>query len=257
LSDEEEARAAVMAGQSLLVEGSPGSGKTTFVRSLVDALRASGKVVDIIAKTHAAVQNFAQNAQTADRWVRRVVRSGGCVNCSILVVDEVTMVESILWADIAKVSLMAGIAFILCGDFLQFPAVCEHCAGCAVPEGALERSHMLRDLVDGNRLTLTENKRSDQVLYQLYTSLQRRTLADALEEARARFPVTTRPATTIVISHARRRFLNMKQNLKDKRAAGAIFLKAPMTGGKPGGGASPQSMWLWSGSASSGQDRGP
>ena len=105
---------------------------------------------------------------------------------------------------------------------------------------------MLRDLADGNRLTLTENKRSDQVLYDLYTSLQRRTLADALEEARARFPVTTRPATTIVIPHARRRFLNMKHNLKDKPAAGAIFLKAPMTGGKPGG-ASPQNMWIWPG----------
>ena len=163
------------------------------------------------------------------------------------------MVESILWADIAKVSLMSGIAFILCGDFLQFPAVCEHWAGCAVPEGALERSHMLRDLVDGNRLTLTENKRSDQVLYQLYTSLQRRTLADALEEARARFPVTTRPATTIVISHARRRFLNMKHNLKDKPAAGAIFFKAPMTGGKTG----PQSFWLWPGVRVIGAGGGP
>ena len=101
---------------------------------------------------------------------------------------------------------------------------------------------MLRDLADGNRLTLTENKRSDQVLYDLYTALQRRTLADALEEARARFRVTTRTATTLVVSHARRRFLNMQCNLAEKPPE-AIFFRAPMTGGKTG----PQSMWLWPG----------
>ena len=128
-------------------------------------------------------------------------------------------------------------------DFLQFAAVCEHWAGCAIPEGKLERSHLIQDLTGGNRLTLTENKRSDQILYDFYTSLQSRILADALEEARARFPVTTRPATTLVISHARRRFLLMQRNLADK-PPDDIFFKAPVA---RQGGASPQSMWLWPG----------
>ena len=57
-------------------------------------------------------------------------------------------------------------------DFLQFAAVCEHWAGCAIPEGKLERSHLIQGLADGNRLTLTENKRSDQILCDFDTSLQ-------------------------------------------------------------------------------------
>ena len=138
---------------------------------------------------------------------------------------------------------LADVAFVLCGDFAQFAAVCEHWAGCDVPDGALENSDMVRDLAGSNRLTLTVNKRSDPVLFKFYTSLAQRPLADALEEGRLRFPLTALPATTIVISHARRRYLNMQRNLHD-RPPHAIFFKAP--GGKTGG-TSPQSMYLWPG----------
>ena len=70
-----------------MVQGPPGCGKTYWVRELVKALRASGsgKRVDIIAKTHASVSNFGQGAVTADHYVRRHVRSGGSVNCDVLV----------------------------------------------------------------------------------------------------------------------------------------------------------------------------
>ena len=100
---------------------------------------------------------------------------------------------------------------------------------------------MIRDLSGGNRLTLLANKRSDQELFEFYTSLASRDLAEVLEEARLRFPVSDRPATTIVISHARRRYLNMQRNLAE-RPPHAVFYKAPVTG-KTG----PQSMWLWAG----------
>ena len=70
---------------------------------------------------------------------------------------------------------------------------------------------MIRDLAGSNLLTLTENMRNDQQLFNFYTSLATRTLADALEEARVRFPKTSMAATTIVISHARRRYINMQR----------------------------------------------
>ena len=149
--------------------------------------------------------------------------------------------EHQLWSDVSKLAL-GGVAFILCGDFSQFPACCESHVGCTIPEGALEQSYMIRDLSGGNRLILTENKRSDQILFDFYTSLSTRPLAEALQEARLRFPVTDRPATTIVISHARRRYLNMQRNLAEK-PPDAVFFRAPATGGKTG----PQSMWLWPG----------
>ena len=149
--------------------------------------------------------------------------------------------EHQLWSDVSKLAL-GGVAVILVGDFSQFPACCESHVGCIVPEGSLEQSHMIRDLSGGNRLILTENKRSDQVLYDFYTSLSTRPLAEALQEARIRFPVSDRPATTIVISHARRRYVNMQRNLAEK-PPDAVFYRAPVTGSKTG----PQSMWLWPG----------
>ena len=104
---------------------------------------------------------------------------------------------------------------------------------------------MARELAGSNRLTLTENKRSDQILYDFYTGLSTRPLVDVLHEARLMFPVTDEaPDTTLVISHARRRFLNCKANLKRKPEVGAVFLRAPQTG-KDGTG--PQSMWVWPG----------
>ena len=152
------------------------------------------------------------------------------------------MIEHQLWADVCKLAL-GGVAFVLCGDFSQFPACCECHVGCIVPEGALEQSHMIRDLSGGNILTLTENRRSDQILFDFYTSLSGRPLAEALQEARIPFPVTSRPATTIVISHARRRYLNMRRNLAEK-VPDAVFYRAQVTGK-----AGPQSMWLWPGLA--------
>ena len=102
---------------------------------------------------------------------------------------------------------------------------------------------MIRDLAGSNRLTLTENKRSDQVLFNFYTTLSSRPLSELLQEARLLFPVTSRvAATTLVISHARRRYLNCKINLSEK-PPGAVFLRAPVTGTGTG----PQSMFVWAG----------
>jgi len=229
-----------MDGGSLLVQGSPGVGKTHWVRELVKALRSNGKRVDIVAKTHASVSNFGEGAVTADHYVRRNIRSGGCVNCDVLICEEITQLEHQLWADFCKLAL-SGVSFILCGDFAQFSACCETHAGAVVPEGALERSHMITDLSGGNRLTLNENMRSDQILFVFYTSLAARPLDSALREARLRFPVTERPATTIVISHARRRYLNMRRNLAEK-PPDAVFFRVHSSSK-----AGPQSMWLWQG----------
>ena len=127
------------------------------------------------------------------------------------------MIECQVFADLAKASQLGGMSFILCGDFLQFSAICQHWAGCSVPEDALEHSDMLRELTGGNRLVLMENKRSDQILYDLYTSLSTRSLADSVREGRILFPKTeSEPDITLVISHARRRFLCCKRNIKGK-----------------------------------------
>ena len=124
-------------GCGLLVVGSPGGGKTHFVRELVKELRSRKNHINIIVKTHASVANFGEGAETADHWVRQHVRAGH-PTCDVLVVEEITQLEVQLWADITKASLLPSLPqFILCGDSLQFPTICEHWAGSPVPEGSL------------------------------------------------------------------------------------------------------------------------
>ena len=64
LCEEEAKDAAGCAG--LLVCGCPGVGKSFWARELVAQLRAEGKVVNCIAKTHLACKNFQMGCETAD-----------------------------------------------------------------------------------------------------------------------------------------------------------------------------------------------
>ena len=72
----EAAEHRVLNGVSSLTQGPPGCAKTFWVRELVAKLREKGQNVDIVSKTHAAVQNVGQGAATADHWVKRHVRNG-------------------------------------------------------------------------------------------------------------------------------------------------------------------------------------
>jgi hypothetical protein len=150
-----EAEAHMAAGKNCLVLGWPGTGKSTMVRGVVQTLREAGKRVDIICKTHAAVQNFGEGAVTADFWVRHSVRNGA-VTCQTLVVDELTQIDIALWADIALAAQL-GIQVILSGDFAQFNAPGQFWAGCEVGEDMLQNSQLVRELAGYCRCTLTEN----------------------------------------------------------------------------------------------------
>jgi Cdc6-like AAA superfamily ATPase len=236
----EEALELMQAGKGLLLVGSPGTGKTHWLRNAIASLRQAGKRVEIVAKTHAAVQNIGCEAKTADHWVRKHVRAGG-VHCHTLVVEELTQINVQLWADLA-LCRFKGVSFVCAGDFGQFPPICEHWSGCAVPEGALERSDMLFEMCGGHRLTLTENMRSDARLFEAYTNLGE-TLEEALAKTRALFPVSKRPARyTLTISHKERMRVNRIRNLQD--AQEGILLKAPK---ETRGGNQPQDMLLWKG----------
>ena len=118
-------------GRSLLLTGLPGAGKTHLARRIVEQLREAGDVVQLVSKTHCAAQNLGLGAQTADHWVRRTVRNGRC-QLDWLVIEEVTQIDSGLWADVACVALDRGVRFLLLGDFRQLPAVLDSFGGCRV-----------------------------------------------------------------------------------------------------------------------------
>ena len=246
----EEARDAIRRGESLLVQGSPGTGKTFWVREEVRWLRDDGKKrVDIVAKTHASVQNFGCEAQTADHWVRRHVRYGNCSRCDVLVVEEITQIDANFWASLVQVH-QRGTQCILLGDFQQFEAIGNVWSGAEIAPRALERSQMLYDMAGGRRLTLRENRRSDPTLFAFYTSLcpglpNERDLGKAVKEARRRFPLTKRPADyTLCLTHMTREAIN-QERMEALKPTCAIFIPAPPPSSS--GGNQPQNLWVWPG----------
>ena len=241
LSAEEAVRHA-LAGRGMAVVGAPGTGKTFFVRGLVSAMRAEGRRVDIVAKTHAACRNFGEGCMTADHYVKKWLRNGRCPS-QTLVVEEFSQISAYLWA---KASL-SGAALILVGDHAQLGAVCDTWAGSEVAV-QLGGSDLFHELVGGARVTLTENRRSDARLFDFYTGLRvgepdERPLRDALEAARALFPAQLgEPQYTLCLSHAARRQVNWERGAAEK-PLGAVLFEAPETAR----GDAPEDKYLWPG----------
>ena len=152
-----------LAGNSLLLTGLPGTGKTHLARTIVARLREQGEAVHLVSKTHCSAQNLGLGAQTADHWVRRNVCGNSAQKLDWLVVEEITQLDMALWADLACVGLNADVKFLLLGDFRQLPAVLDSWGR---PISApLEHSQLVRDLAGGHRHELTENMRSDPGIF--------------------------------------------------------------------------------------------
>ena len=98
----------------------------------------------------------------------------------------------------------------------------------------------------GNRCTLVDNRRSDQILFDFYPSLIRggsRFEVCAVEESKLRFPRQEgHPKWSLVIPHSKRVSINRIQNALEK-TKGAVYLKPT----KKGGANKPQAMWVYEG----------
>ena len=175
-----------LAGNSLLLTGLPGTGKTHLARTIVARLREQGEAVHLVSKTHCSAQNLGLGAQTADHWVRRYVRGGSAQKLDWLVVEEITQLDMALWADLACVGLNADVKFLLLGDFRQLPAVLDSWAGRPI-SAPLEHSQLIRDLAGGHRHELTENMRSDPGIFNFVKWLRvGEEACPTLEQAKAR-----------------------------------------------------------------------
>jgi hypothetical protein len=235
----------VLRGESLLVQGIAGTGKTTYIQGIAERLRCAGKRVDVISKTHTASRRAG--GVTADHWVRRHILHGSA-SCDYLWVDEVSQIDIGLLNQIAKLH-WAGVKFLLSGDFHQFPPISNNWRGSPVPEDALERSSLLHTLSDGNRCTLTECRRGDRKLFDFYSSLiPGGSRADlpvqaCVAQAKAVFRSSAPARWNLVISHRRRCLINGARN-RAEAPPGAVLLEVS---GRRARGNGAQSMLLWPG----------
>jgi hypothetical protein len=132
--DEDEARKRVARGESLIVEGIAGVGKTHFMQSLVQELRAQGKNVAIISKTHCA--SARAGGITADAFVRRHLIHGSCIFDCVWA-DECYQLEATLLAQVNKI---ASRQWLLSGDSHQFPPMFNSWRGAGIDDDAFQRS---------------------------------------------------------------------------------------------------------------------
>ena len=143
-----------LAGNSLLLTGLPGTGKTHLAP---DHCGEAGEAVRLVSKTHCSAQNLGLGAQTADHWVRRYVRGGSAQKLDWLVVEEITQLDigpGLRGAERRRKVPAGG----------RLPAVAGRAGllGRAI-SAPLEHSQLIRDLTGGHRHELTENMRHLQL----------------------------------------------------------------------------------------------
>ena len=240
-----------LGGESLLLTGYPGTGKTHLARKIVEALRELGDTVHIITKTHAAVQNVGLGAQTADHWVRRNIRSGRC-SATWLVIEELTQLDTPLWADIACLSMNTSMRFLLLGDFRQLPAVLDSFAGAEVCR-ELKDSQLLHDLAGGWCHELSERWRFDEGVFSFLQWLrvdeaEQVPLREAVQMARQRFPRRGEPEVCL----AKRLQINEREN---RRRAPEDALLVQYAGPETAGTNAPQTNEGVAGPAARGRRR--
>ena len=179
--------------------------------------------------------------------VRRNVRSGRC-SATWLVIEELTQLDTPLWADIACLSMNTSMRFLLLGDFRQLPAVLDSFAGAEVCR-ELKDSQLLHDLAGGWCHELSERWRFDEGVFSFLQWLrvdeaEQVPLREAVQMARQRFPRRGEPEVCLVISHAKRLQINEREN---RRRAPEDALLVQYAGPETAGTNAPQTMRVWPG----------
>jgi hypothetical protein len=159
---------------------------------------------------------------TCDFFTYKSILCGTCKS-QWIVIEEVSMIELALWNFLQRLKFM-GVKYILLGDMEQNGPCGGHVwAGEILPEDCVIRSPLLQILADNNRMILSENKRSDALLFDFYTSLvpggclHKTPLEDVLKFAKEKFPKQPGwPAISLVIPHKERKRINAAQNKATK-----------------------------------------
>jgi hypothetical protein len=242
----ERAEELALSGAGLLVVGIAGTGKTHWAKRLIARLRDAGKSVVVISKTHSAVQNI-EGQCTADHFCHRYILHGSC-RADTVVVEEVSMIDASIWAELGRLQFLRTQVICL-GDFNQFPPIANQWRGTPVSDDAMEASAFLRELCP-HRLTLSENRRSDQRLFDWYSSLvpggsrHEVPLEEVVREARATFPVRPgHPRYSLCLSHKRRIRINNRANLQEVQGR-SDAVPVRLSSGPRG---VQQDMWLFPG----------
>jgi exodeoxyribonuclease V alpha subunit len=128
-----QALTAALAHKVMVITGGPGTGKTTIVNAVLKIFERVSARVLLAAPTGRAAKRLyeatGREARTIHRLLEYSPRQGGfqrneeaALECDLLVVDETSMVDTVLMHHLVKAMPLAA-ACILVGDVNQLPSV--------------------------------------------------------------------------------------------------------------------------------------
>jgi len=146
--------------QSTNIRGCAGSGKSTFVNKLQQAMDDRGIKYRALAPTNKAARVI--NGQTIHRFIARASsKMLKEMDIQYFFVDEVSMMHEVFYKFFCTLKrLRPELRFIMAGDFRQFLPVNDRVEGCNY-----ENSSALKELCDNNMIHLTKCRRSDDRLF--------------------------------------------------------------------------------------------
>lgn len=122
-----------LSGQSLVLTGGPGTGKTTTVRGIIEILSTHGVSIALAAPTGRAAKRLSETTHMAASTIHRLLKwnpqlgrftfnESVPLEADVIIIDETSMVDIMLAHHLMK-AIPAKASLIFVGDIDQLPSV--------------------------------------------------------------------------------------------------------------------------------------
>ncbi len=149
------------------ISGIAGAGKTTLIREIIKELTIRSKKFTVLTPTNKSARLVNDDAMTIHRFVGDAFASSKRLTKKLLgldyvIVDEISMVKEVFYKTFLTMKIIKpSLIFLIAGDWNQLAPINDRA------KFDYEHSLALHELCDGNRLLLTECRRSDRELYDM------------------------------------------------------------------------------------------